>query len=126
MSLWRATASSDGDDQKWSQIIRVQGFFGRVTSVAWRPNSLELVTGCNDGSLRVWRVVDGLDEFSAQMVWAAGYDVLAAFGTNVVDAVGLSAVNRLLLKQRGAIDGTPPLKDVDAKNDDEDDEEEKE
>ncbi|KAF9079354.1 guanine nucleotide-binding protein subunit beta 1, partial [Mortierella sp. AD031] len=87
VSLWRAAASSDGGDgQKWSQLIKVQGFFGSVRSVAWKPNSLELVTGCHDGSVRVWRVVDGLDGFSAQMVWAAGYDVLAAFGANVVDA----------------------------------------
>ncbi|KAF9081525.1 hypothetical protein BGX23_000765 [Mortierella sp. AD031] len=111
-----------GESQEWMQLVTIERFIGVVVSVAWKPHVLELVTGCDDGSIRVWRIIEGLDGgVSAQLVWSVGYNHLDASNANVLDAVGLSSANRLLLRQCGAIDGS--LSDED---DDEVDEQEEE
>lgn len=136
VSLWKSTSSSspemstslrsgEGCREKWAQAITIKGFAGKVREVAWKSGTLELVTGCEDGSVRVWNIVnaagagelkdtaadDGEGEgvFSARLVWSSGYPVLMANKALLVDAVGLGDVERLLLKQRGALDETPPL-----------------
>lgn len=146
VSLWKLSSSSPSPsssslsslgecfEEKWTQAITIKGFSGIVRGVAWKPECLEFVTGCEDGSVRVWQIVDGpagseelggrvasadddddvdgeegLD--SAQLVWSVGYPVLMADRTVLIEAVGLGDVNRLLLKQHGALDGTPPLEE---------------
>lgn len=43
------------------------------------------------------------DKVSVQLVWSYGGKGLAASGAVLVDTVGLSAINRRLLEQRGAV-----------------------
>ncbi|KAF9905209.1 hypothetical protein EC991_001912 [Linnemannia zychae] len=77
-------------------------------SVAWNPAvTLEFVTGCGDGSLRVWRIGshdynDGGD-VSVQMLWGNDVGLLCASNLTLKGAVGLSPLNQKLLLQRGAI-----------------------
>ncbi|KAF9081963.1 hypothetical protein BGX23_000253, partial [Mortierella sp. AD031] len=101
MSIWKLV--SVGDSEKWEEVVKVGGLSGFIIGVAWKPHNLELVTGCNDGSVRVWRISETPDGFSARLVWSAGYAVLVASNANLIDAIGLSATNRRLLEQRGAI-----------------------
>ncbi|KAG0203795.1 hypothetical protein BGX33_008902 [Mortierella sp. NVP41] len=97
--IWRST-SSEGGSQEWYRRIAIEEFSGAEVSVAWKPKTLELVTGCEDGSVRVWRILTESDGFSAQLVWSDGYSVIVATNVNVVDAAGLSDTNWRLLKQR--------------------------
>ncbi|KAF9923938.1 hypothetical protein FBU30_006008 [Linnemannia zychae] len=70
-----------------------------VDSIAWKPNSLEFTTGCYDGSVRVWKLVETLDGWSVQQICGTGNSVLAASGASLSKAIGLSPVNRQLLEQ---------------------------
>ncbi|KAF9934764.1 hypothetical protein FBU30_000057, partial [Linnemannia zychae] len=85
---------------EWSCTLIIRDFVGYVHSISWRPNSLELVTGCEDGSVRAWRLVEISGIWSAQLIWSTGNNVLAASGVKFSNAVGLSASNRRLLEQR--------------------------
>ncbi|KAF9152113.1 hypothetical protein BG015_005740 [Linnemannia schmuckeri] len=65
---------------------------------------LEFATACQDGSLRVWQVMDveGSGSVSVQLKWSSEPSMLAASGIVLNDTIGLSAVNRKLLEQHGA------------------------
>ncbi|KAG9061169.1 hypothetical protein KI688_007507 [Linnemannia hyalina] len=99
--LWNFVARYGA--QTWRCMAVIEEFFGQVNSVAWRPGLLEFATGCDDGSIRVWKVLEKSGRVSVQMIWSSGPAVLASTGTIIADAVGLSTTNRALLKQRGAI-----------------------
>ncbi|OAQ30174.1 hypothetical protein K457DRAFT_1818855 [Linnemannia elongata AG-77] len=68
--------------------------------------SYEFATGCQDGSIRVWRVQTGSRSVSVQLVWSTGLDFLVTTGAAIVDTTGLSDANRILLLQRGATNGS--------------------
>lgn len=91
---------------KWKCVSKILDFFGKVNSIAWRPDTLEFATGCDDSSLRVWRVQTGSSSLLVQLVWSTGPDVLVATGAAIVDTTSLSDANRTLLLQRGATDGS--------------------
>ncbi|KAF9294028.1 hypothetical protein BGZ88_004560 [Linnemannia elongata] len=86
-------------------------FFGDITGLGWRPDALEFATSCNDGSIRVWKLVQDEDtgEVKVKMIWSSGCIGLAVSNAIFTDVVGLSAINRKLLKQRGAIIENPSL-----------------
>ncbi|KAF9340969.1 hypothetical protein BGZ91_011560 [Linnemannia elongata] len=90
----------------------IRAFHGVVTSIAWNPrglpdHSLEFVTGCEDHSVRVWRVKDkeGGNGASVHMTWGSNSGRLVAGDANIQGAIGLAQVDRSLLLQRGAIEG---------------------
>ncbi|KAF9097201.1 hypothetical protein BGX23_009566 [Mortierella sp. AD031] len=79
---------------------------GGAVRVAWVQNRgfLCLATIGTNGSVRVWRLLEEGGRYTAQMVWGLGHDGLVLAGANIQDVIGLSATNRTLLEQRGALD----------------------
>jgi hypothetical protein len=101
--LWDCS-SEDEDPRERRCIANIDNFFGDVVGVAWRPSTLEFATACEDGSIRTWRLVENeMAEVSVNMVWGSGFTGFVASGAVLVDAVGLSSINRKLLDQRGAV-----------------------
>ncbi|KAG9064417.1 hypothetical protein KI688_003607 [Linnemannia hyalina] len=106
--LWNFVADTsmerEGGGGKWKWSACIRDIFGDITSIAWKPDTLEFSIGCENGSLQVWRLVkasSSSDAWSAQLVWSAGNLVLAASDVVFADAVGLSSTNQQLLTQRG-------------------------
>ncbi|KAG0055751.1 hypothetical protein BGZ89_002284 [Linnemannia elongata] len=94
-----------GDVDMWSCVAVVRGCPEPVTSVAWSPVvPLEFVTGSNDGSVRVWRILSAeAGEASVHMHWGSHIGRLCVADLTFKGAVGLSPIYRKLLVQRGAI-----------------------
>ncbi|KAF9305584.1 hypothetical protein BGZ91_008728, partial [Linnemannia elongata] len=95
-----------GEVDSWSCVAIVSGCLEAVTSVAWNPVvPLEFVTGSDDGSVRVWRILSAeAGEVSVHMQWGSHTGQLCAADLTFKGAVGLSPIYRKLLVQRGAID----------------------
>ncbi|KAF9316611.1 hypothetical protein BGZ91_005524, partial [Linnemannia elongata] len=49
--------------------------------------------------------------FSARLMWTSGRTVFTVTNAVIIGAVGLSETNQMLLKQRGAMDGTENIDD---------------
>ncbi|KAF9084357.1 hypothetical protein BGX29_002592, partial [Mortierella sp. GBA35] len=120
ISIWRV--ASVGDSEEWKEVVKIGGFAGIVSGLAWKSHTLELITGWTDGSVRVWRILEMSDGCSAQLVWGDGYAVLWASNANLAEAVGLSVTNRHLLEQRGAVVESTATADSESKEDGENDE----
>ncbi|KAF8930633.1 hypothetical protein BGZ47_000477, partial [Haplosporangium gracile] len=114
-SVYVFHSGKNNTPQEWRRLSVVRGFLGEVKSVAWRHKhgTLEFVTGCWDGSTRVWRVItyayalDASDVSSAsvEQVWSTGLTILSVVGAVFLDALDLGLTNRELLKQQaGASD----------------------
>ncbi|KAG0262217.1 hypothetical protein BGZ95_004063 [Linnemannia exigua] len=96
--LWRRSESDKA--MEWNRAFVIRDFRGIINSINWKPNTLEFVTGCNDGSVRVWGLVEKADDvWSAQLIWGNKCNVLAASGSIISDAIRLSEANRQLLEQ---------------------------
>ncbi|KAG9066999.1 hypothetical protein KI688_012911 [Linnemannia hyalina] len=113
--LWRMPSPDQGQQTLSLQgqvcVSAIEGFTGAVKDLVWRPNKLEFATASYEGSIRAWRVVedkDGSGRVSVDLVWSSGPAVPVASGAVLNDVVGLSAVNRRLLEQRGATGLTSP------------------
>ncbi|KAG0055036.1 hypothetical protein BGZ89_002511 [Linnemannia elongata] len=89
----------------------VNNIFGEITGLGWRPDALEFATSCNDGSVRVWKLVidDDTGEVEIEMIWSSGCIGLAVSDAVFTYAVGLSSSNRKLLRQRGAFVEIPSI-----------------
>ncbi|KAG0310380.1 hypothetical protein BGZ97_012604 [Linnemannia gamsii] len=78
-----------------------------VRSIAWNPVvPLEFVTGCQDRSVRVWRISessDGCGAVSVDLMWASNIGMLSASGMTLDGVIGLDVDSRKILKQRGAV-----------------------
>ncbi|KAG0198231.1 hypothetical protein BGX33_012490, partial [Mortierella sp. NVP41] len=81
---------------------------GPINTVDWKVNSpaeVLFVTGCEDKSVRQWRldpnVESGYRSPTVQLVWSSNCDRLVVSETRFQGSVDLSTVNRQLLKQRG-------------------------
>ncbi|KAG0245680.1 hypothetical protein BGX31_006676 [Mortierella sp. GBA43] len=104
-----ASASDDKSVRLWdveSGQCRavVQDFKGKVLDIAWIATSdaNRLVTGCEDGSVEMWTVMDHGRQVS--MLWSSLTSVaLDVANATIQDVQGLSELNARLLKQRGAI-----------------------
>ncbi|KAG0252394.1 hypothetical protein BGZ95_006655 [Linnemannia exigua] len=99
--LWKS--SSDGMEASWALKTTVGTFLGKVRKVAWRPNTTEFATASDDGSIRAWKVEEGSGHVLVRLLWGHGGTAFTAPGAVLVGVVGLSATNRKLLEQRGAI-----------------------
>ncbi|KAF9357758.1 Transducin (beta)-like 1 X-linked receptor 1 [Mortierella sp. NVP85] len=76
-----------------------------VYCVAW-CTSLDdnyLVTGCDDGSVLKWKVIEEEGKCRLQLQWSASKGALTAKGASIQGTHGLSALDKQLLKQRGAV-----------------------
>ncbi|KAF9952187.1 hypothetical protein BGZ72_006453 [Mortierella alpina] len=97
---------SPGGLESWSKVYSICSFFDSVNHVAWSPVApMELVTGCKDESVRVWRISnDDGESVTVKMLWGSNLGILYA-GSLIFDgSFDLSAVNHKLLVQRGALD----------------------
>ncbi|KAG0358970.1 hypothetical protein BGX24_005881, partial [Mortierella sp. AD032] len=109
--IWRYTT---GEVSGWSCVTVVGGCAKAISSLAWNPvvTTLEFVTGCKDGSVRVWRIASHEDadggDVSVRMLWGNDAGILCALGLTFKGAIGLSPVNQKLLVQHGAIFKSPP------------------
>ncbi|KAK3827431.1 MAG: WD40-repeat-containing domain protein [Benniella sp.] len=86
----------------------VQDFNDSVRSIAWSKtlDANYFVTGCEDGSVRMWKVVEMDGVCRVRVHWRPVDGVLNLTETSIQDVHGLSQLNKRLLDQRGAV-GTP-------------------
>lgn len=111
------SGSGPGPVSSWSPSpLIIRAFHGVVTSIAWDPHgrlghSLEFVTGCEDHSVRVWRVEEkgkeGDNSVFVRMMWGSSTTRLGAWNANIQGITGLAKVDKTLLVQRGAIEDKP-------------------
>ncbi|KAF8945442.1 hypothetical protein BGZ47_002637 [Haplosporangium gracile] len=110
------SASDQNAESSGICVSVVQPFFAFVTHLAWNPNgATEFVSASHEHSIRTWKVVvgeykskdedDGQDSAAADSVsvrldWSSESDSLVGIGTKTERAMGLSAFDRSLLKQR--------------------------
>lgn len=100
--LWRRRG---GSEEKWELADTISGFFGGIQSVSWRSTGpLEFVTGCEDHSIRVWRVLSSSDEYGVHvaMLWGSNIGQLVVSDVVFEGQCGLTTVNQQLLNQRDA------------------------
>ncbi|BBE10136.1 NB-ARC domain protein [Mycoavidus cysteinexigens] len=108
-----ASGSWDKTVRLWEvasgECLRViQDFTGTVYSIAWKamPEGSYLLTGGSDKLVRQWEVIEEVDGVHAHLRWMSPPDnKLMVKDTLLEGVVGLSDMNRALLKQRGANDG---------------------
>ncbi|KAG0263827.1 hypothetical protein BGZ95_003711 [Linnemannia exigua] len=108
--LWRFRMD---EVNSWSCVTAVAGCSNAISSLAWNPVvSSEFVTGCKNGSVQVWRIVNHDDadrgDVSVRMLWSNDVGILCASGLTFKGAIDLSQINQKLLVQRGAIDNSLP------------------
>ena len=53
-----------------------------------------------------WKIVQDQGEFRVQLIWNSSTSRLTSSGTQIDKVIGLSEVQKNLLMQRGAIDGS--------------------
>ena len=87
-----------------------------MKGIVWRPNTLDFLRGCDDGSFRLWRLLDMAGKVSMRLVWSSGLAVFVATDAVITDTIGHSTINRLLLKQRGPSTDLCLLDVVDKRN----------
>ncbi|KAK3809361.1 MAG: hypothetical protein J3Q66DRAFT_405374 [Benniella sp.] len=82
----------------------VENFPAEVNCVSWSTSSDSnyLVTGCADGSVLKWQVLKE-DQYRVQLQWSASNGGLTVTDASLQGVRGLTALNKQLLKQRGAI-----------------------
>ncbi|GJJ68048.1 protein transport protein SEC13 [Entomortierella parvispora] len=77
-----------------------------VFALAWKaaPDHMYLAVGSNDQSVRMWQVVEDDTEVKMRLKWRSAPYALELSQVSIQDVLGLSEMNRRLLKQRGAKD----------------------
>ncbi|KAF9899123.1 WD_REPEATS_REGION domain-containing protein, partial [Linnemannia zychae] len=118
--VWRKRGL-DETVANWESVSTIGDFLSAIYGIAWRPDTMEFVTGCQDGSLRKWKVEeDTFGNVSVKLVWSEGLNILAITGAIFDNVTGLSAIDRRLLLQRGAKkDPAAPSDDVLSKGEEE-------
>jgi WD40 repeat protein len=87
----------------------VQNFQGSIYG-AWilSPDANCLITGCQDGSVLKWQVIEEDGQCHVRLCWGATNGSLTVTGASIQDVHGLTPLNKQLLKQRGA-EGEPEI-----------------
>ena len=83
----------------------VRNFQSDIYGIAWSTTSDTdcFVTGCGDGSVLMWDVVEEGELLDARLRWSSTNGVLTVTGASIQDVQGLSQLNAQLLKQRGTV-----------------------
>jgi len=86
----------------------VQNFQGEVYGAAWTPSPDAdfLITGCEDGSVLKWQVIQEDGQCHVRLSWGATNGSLTVTGASIQDVRGLTSPNKQLLKQCSA-EGEP-------------------
>ncbi|KAG0006803.1 hypothetical protein BGZ65_003452 [Modicella reniformis] len=111
------TGSHDQTVRLWDvasgqSLAVLDSFKGAVGTVDWKasPEEHSVVTGCVDGSVRAWKVVQVGEEWHVKLVWRTTRDELNVTDASIQDTKGLNRLNSQLLTQRGgAGDPVPPM-----------------
>jgi WD40 repeat protein len=118
--VWGVTYSADGrlivsgsmdktvrvwDVSSGECRVLVENFPDTACCVAWCASSDAnyFVTGCEDGSVLKWRVIEEDGQWRVQLQWGASNGSLTVTGASMQGARGLTVLNKQLLRQRGAI-----------------------
>lgn len=103
MHLWNL--SNKGSQLVVSEEIIIRDYLAQIQCLTWSPaDPLEFVTGCDDGFVCVWRIIEVKSKFSVQLVWGTLASHLTATGTLIDQVEGLTDMQKKLLVQRDAID----------------------
>jgi hypothetical protein len=104
------SASSDMSVRVWDVILGqcrtvIQYFQSGVNDISWvETRGLNyLVAGCEDGAVVVWQMLVDEDHCDLSLKWMTTKGVLDMKDATIQNALGLSQLNRKLLKQRGAV-----------------------
>jgi len=83
----------------------IQDLNRKIECIAWNPTSDTdcFVIGCDDGSVRRWKVTGEGDQRRVHLCWSTTNELLSAREALIQDVRGLSQLNKQLLKQRGAL-----------------------
>ncbi|GJJ77482.1 protein HIRA/HIR1 [Entomortierella parvispora] len=120
-------ASGGGDltarlwDPKSGQCLTIlEDFHQVVASVAWNPlaSSSHLVTGCRDGSVRLWQVLAEKDGYQARLHGPSNHDRLVLSDVTLKDVKGLSLKNKNLFLRYGTRNLELQRGDQDSQDDD--------
>ncbi|GJJ74482.1 hypothetical protein EMPS_06840 [Entomortierella parvispora] len=110
--LWKILSSSSPStstpELSGSCQFTLKAFGDPVVSIDWHPDSKlsEFVTGSLDRSVCVWKLIEDLDGgVRVVLVWGST-DWLVSSGALITDAIGLDKMQRKLLQQGNAIDGS--------------------
>ncbi len=109
---WLASGSEDGSVKLWSLastsrkcVATIQGCNGDVNSVAWQKSAEGypmLATGGKDKAVRLWKIEKEGEGIRVILSWTSYQATLTAADASIKAPQGLSSMNALLLKQRGA------------------------
>ncbi|CAO3567870.1 unnamed protein product [Mortierella alpina] len=90
----------------------INNFLAEVTSIAWNASAdgSYFSTGCADKSVRIWKVEGFRQSVSARLVWSSRHNQLVVSDAKILNAQGLSSINRKLMEQRGAISKSSSMK----------------
>ncbi|KAF9357791.1 hypothetical protein BGX34_009222, partial [Mortierella sp. NVP85] len=83
----------------------MQDFPDTISAVDWNSTlgGNYLVTGCYDGSVLKWQVIEETGLCRVQLCWSATNGALNMTGASIQGVRGLTHINEELLKQRGAV-----------------------
>ncbi|KAK3817618.1 MAG: WD40-repeat-containing domain protein [Benniella sp.] len=107
------SASNDKSVRLWDVMAgqcraAIQDFQGSVYDIAWieSPAVNCLMAGSSDGVVRMWQVKADGDQYHVSLLWRTTKGELSVMDAAIHDVEGLSQLNRQLLKQRGAVEGS--------------------
>ncbi|KAF8977197.1 hypothetical protein BGZ46_007568 [Entomortierella lignicola] len=107
-----ASGSGDNTAKLWDVkteqcLITISDFNGPVYSLSMKSDSdsdsLFLVTGSHDKSVRHWRITKVGDQYEFTLCWSSSHEALTLTNTSLKDVRGLRQLDRDLLIQRGAL-----------------------
>jgi WD40 repeat protein len=83
----------------------IQNLNSSIRSIAWSPmpDINCFISGCDDGSVCMWKVVDDEGPCRIRWCWRSVNGELVVTDTMIRGVRGLSQLNKQLLKQRGAV-----------------------